>query len=249
MANPFIYSPKGRAGEYADLACNVATFCPHRCAYCYVPAMLRKDPEVFHDKEQCRPRKDFLFNIQKEALSHSGKNVFLCFTCDPCHPKLIATTKAAIFDLNRAGCGVTLLTKAAAAMDILNMMSHYPHNVFGMTLTLTDEQDRQEWEPGAATFEQRAAILREAKELSLMTWASLEPVIDPEQTLEIIERTHTYVDHYKVGMINHIGKLPHHLKAKVCAVNWVSFREQAIQLLQDLGCDFYIKQSLWDVDQ
>jgi hypothetical protein len=31
----------------------------------------------------------------------------------------------------------------------------------------------------------------------------LEPVIDPKETLKIIEETHEYVDHYKVGMWNY----------------------------------------------
>lgn len=35
-----IYAPRGQAGEYAKLATNPYRGCGHKCAYCYVPAVL-----------------------------------------------------------------------------------------------------------------------------------------------------------------------------------------------------------------
>ncbi len=43
-----IYEPKGAAKEYGDYALNIYTGCPHRCPYCYVPGVLRRDRETFH---------------------------------------------------------------------------------------------------------------------------------------------------------------------------------------------------------
>jgi len=38
-----IYRPRGRALEYALLACNLyGGVCPHRCSYCYVAGAMRK---------------------------------------------------------------------------------------------------------------------------------------------------------------------------------------------------------------
>lgn len=51
-----IYAPRGQAGEYAKLATNPYRGCGHKCAYCYVPAVLhisravdghRRDPADF----------------------------------------------------------------------------------------------------------------------------------------------------------------------------------------------------------
>ncbi|MGE5604285.1 MAG: hypothetical protein ACM3YE_01175 [Bacteroidota bacterium] len=59
-------------------------------------------------------------------------------------------------------------------------------------------------------------------------WASLEPVIDPEESLEIIRQTHEYVDLYKVGKLNYnqIEK----------TIDWREFAENAIMLLRKLNC-------------
>ena len=34
-----IYEPKGKALEYAPLACNLYKGCPHGCRYCYGPTL------------------------------------------------------------------------------------------------------------------------------------------------------------------------------------------------------------------
>jgi DNA repair photolyase len=43
----YIYAPKGQAGEYARLAANPYRGCGHKCAYCYVPQVLRMDLQQF----------------------------------------------------------------------------------------------------------------------------------------------------------------------------------------------------------
>ena len=43
-----IYAPRGQAGEYAPLAANMYRGCPHACAYCYCPAVLRMTREEFN---------------------------------------------------------------------------------------------------------------------------------------------------------------------------------------------------------
>ena len=43
----FVYAPKGQAGEYAPLATNPYRGCGHKCAYCYVPNVLRMDRKEF----------------------------------------------------------------------------------------------------------------------------------------------------------------------------------------------------------
>lgn len=50
-----IYEPKGKAKEYGDLAINIYTICPHRCYYCFGPAVPHRDKEVFHSHVEPRP--------------------------------------------------------------------------------------------------------------------------------------------------------------------------------------------------
>ncbi len=69
---------------------------------------------------------------------------------------------------------------------------------------------------------------KKLKKMGIQTWASLEPVIDPEQSLEIILQTHEFVDLFKVG-----GKLNYHPRAR--EVNWEKFANSAVDLLKTLG--------------
>ena len=80
-----------------------------------------------------------------------------------------------------------------------------------------------------------SAMLEKAKAW-IFTWASLEPVIDPEQSLEIIRRTHHFVDLFKVGTLNH------HPRAR--EIDWRKFGRQAVELLEQLDCSYYIKDDL-----
>jgi DNA repair photolyase len=40
----------------------------------------------------------------------------------------------------------------------------------------------------------RIAAIKAAHEMGIRTWVSLEPVIDPDQALELIEQIHPFVD-------------------------------------------------------
>ena len=93
-----------------------------------------------------------------------------------------------------------------------------------------------ELEPGAASPSDRAKALRLAHSLGIRTWVSLEPVIDPDEALAIIQLTYTYVDKFKVGKMNYnaAGKL----------VDWATFGRKAEKLLQRLNQDYYIKHDL-----
>jgi hypothetical protein len=43
-------------------------------------------------------------------------------------------------------------------------------------------------------------------EHGIRTWVSLEPMIDPDQSLFLICATAPYVDEYRLGALNHTGK-------------------------------------------
>jgi hypothetical protein len=64
----------------------------------------------------------------------------------------------------------------------------------------------------------------------------LEPVIDPAQTLRIIDLTHEYVEHYAVGKLNY------HPLAKT--IDWAQFLKDVLAKLKQYGNSYYIKDSL-----
>ena len=120
---------------------------------------------------------------------------------------------------------------ATRDFDILTV-----NDTYGATLTLLDAADSKHWEPRAALPEQRLQALRIAHDHGIRTVASLEPVIDPEQTLEMIEWAHEFTDLYKVGKLNYH---PH-----AATIDWHDFGHKAVELLDSLGAKYYIKNDL-----
>jgi DNA repair photolyase len=226
-----IYKPQGRAAEYAPLAVNLYNGCGHGCTYCWAPKVLRMEPAKFFASPQ--PKADLLKQLKLDAkrLRDSPKPVLLCFTCDPYQPceEQHRLTRSALEVLLEYGLTVSILSKgglrATRDLDLL-AASGQPH-AFGASLTALSPELSAQWEPLAAPPAERLASLRQAFELGLSTWASLEPVLDPEQTLALIEASHSFVRHFK------LGKLNYHPKAK--EIDWRSYRRRVKGLLLDLG--------------
>lgn len=232
-----IYEPTGRAREYAPLAANLYSGCSHGCVYCFGPLSTRTDRFKFHAAPH--PRKNVLAELRKDALARAGQAtpVLLSFTTDH-YQQLEADcglTREAIQILHQAGIPVQILTKggmrAAKDFDLLTQ-----EDAFATTMTLLDPSQSLEWEPEAALPEDRIEAIRQTHALGIPTWVSLEPVIDPTQTLEIIRRTHDFVDLYKVGVLNY------HPRAK--EINWAQFGRDAIALLEEYGKEYIIKDDL-----
>jgi len=199
-----IYEPKGKAREYCERAVNLYRGCGHRCTYCYAPSVLHMTREDF---AEVRPRPGILEALAKEAPKHEGREVLLCFTCDPCGPGTDDTTVEAIRILQKAGCQVNLLTKAGERSLPAIGVLRPGVDKYGATLTLTNRDDSYAWEPGAPLFGERVAAIMEAKVRGVETWASLEPVIDPEQSLTLIRLTSGVVDTLKIGKWNYSTRM------------------------------------------
>lgn len=232
-----IYEPAGKAKEYAPWAANLYRGCAHGCAYCYAPNALFTDREEFHAKPKAR--KDILAAFEKDCRKLSGRinNILLSFSTDPYQPieSELGLTRQAIEIAHRHGIGVQILTKgglrAVRDFDLLG-----DADAFACTLTFLNDAPSLEWEPQAARPEERIASLKQAHEKGIFTWVSLEPVIEPETTLEIIRQTAGFVDQYKVGMLNY-----HPLTKEI---DWLGFGKQAMELLRSLEKAFYIKEDL-----
>lgn len=232
---PIIYQPAGKAREYCDLAANLYAGCSHGCSYCYAPAALRRKAEAF---VQAAPRKDVIRQIEKEAPAYAGQEVHLCFTCDPYQP--IETehrlTRQTLDIFTRHQVRARILTKGGARC--LEDLDRLKANgaIVGATLTFANDADSLTLEPGAALPLDRISTLERLHEAGIETWASLEPVIDPEQSLKIIRYTHPFVDTFKVGKWNH--------DARAAKIDWAAFARQAVDLLEQLGAHYYIKDDL-----
>jgi len=233
-----IYKPKGPAGEYVDYAVNLYNGCHHGCRYCYAPGILHRTREDF--QAIVSPKKDILKQIEKEAPSErrNGEAIFLSFTHDPYQPieKDLQITRGAIEILKKAGNRLRILTKggklACRDFDLLDT-----NDFFGVTITDPSSIGYLEWEFYAASPEERIESLKEAYERGIQTWISLEPVLNPDHAYEVISMTHSFVDEYKVGKLNHHREIER-------GIDWQLFGEKVLSMLEGYGNRYYIKSDL-----
>jgi DNA repair photolyase len=231
-----IYEPRGRAREYAALACNIYRGCDHRCVYCYAPSATFTERQKFSNPI---PRQDFLARLHKELANHPGhsQRVLLCFTCDPYQHIDVShkLTRLTIQQLHKGGYTIQVLTKGGSrALRDLDLFK--PADAFATTLTCLDDIESLKWEPNAALPQNRIETIRAFHNAGISTWVSLEPVLNPKTSLEIIRQTYSFVNLFK------IGKLNYHPMAK--SIDWRAFALSAIELLESLNQPYYIKRDL-----
>lgn len=237
-----LYEPKGAAREYAALAFNMYKGCEHGCVYCYAPSATFTKRDAFYD--DVHPRKQIINILEKDIkrLERKGikkEPVLLSFTCDPYQSleEEHMLTKQAIQILNENGFPVRILTKGGVlAQRDLALLSKNGKNEFGVSLTLLRKDECLEWEPFAASPKQRIDNLEAAKNHGLFTWVSLEPIIDIEQTLEIIDITNGFVDFYGVGKLNY------HKHQKT--IDWITARRRIKNRLLLYGNKHMFHESL-----
>jgi len=233
-----IYRPKGRAGEYAPLSLNLYRGCGHACAYCYVPLVTEQKRSEFN--KGATVRSNILNMIERDAKKYHAlgikEQVMLSFTSDPYSPEHHIETREALKILAKYGMGFCTLTKGGTrALRDLDLFRK-DRDAFATTMTSLDESFQKKWEPGAASPDDRIAALKEFHNAGIFTWVSLEPTLNAESSLAIVDATHEFVDLYKVGKVNHV-KINH-------GIDWEDYTHKMIDKLNALGKAHYIKQDL-----
>lgn len=234
-----IYETRGKAREYRELAANLYSGCDHGCVYCYAPNVIQRNRVEFHTDVHIRA--DILKGLDKDARGYAAarekRQVLFCFTTDPYYTGEDAhkTTRAALQIMRTHDLHFCTLTKGGTrALRDIDLFT--PDDAFASTLTSLHDAVSIEWEPNAALPDDRLAALYAFHRKGIPTWVSLEPVIDPKMTMEIIRASHTYVDEFKVGVLNY------HPRAK--EIDWKRFGFEVVELLESLGKRYYIKLDL-----
>ena len=220
-----IYIPSGKAKEYGDYALNIYTGCPHRCFYCFAPNVLHRDRQQFH--KVVEPRKDIVEEtrrqIEREGIA--GKLIHLCFTCDPYpHGYDTTVTREIISLLKSTGNNVQILTKGDGSRDF-DLLG--PEDWYGITLDGIGNGRNPQWKA-------RVDALAEAHSLGTKTWVSFEPVTDDREFFVNLHLVAPIVDKVKIGKLNYHKS----------DIDWADFGRRAETLCQQLGLDYYIKESL-----
>ena len=241
-----IYQPKGKAGEYAEWACNLYVGCSNNCSYCYCKrgvlghamgapeATLKKCFQDEKDAEDVftRELEKFLPELKKSSL-------FFTFSSDPMIPATIDLNLACIYKAVALGVKCQILTKDADFIYnpkmkemLVDPTGYYrEHVAFGFTLT-----GRDDLEPGASPNAKRADTMARLKLMGFRTFASLEPVIDPASTLSIFCQVDDCCDLFKVGLMSGVSK-DHYKIAEV---------RRMAETIAESGMPVYFKKSITD---
>lgn len=252
-----IYEPKGKAREYAALALNLYTGCSHKCVYCYnrqkdiykIEDIFGKDyedgmtpievaskilQEVMHDA-------DLLAEIYKTEDGNNCPEILLSFMGDVYQPteRSLGLTRKVIQVLISRNLPFTILTKAGMdATRDFDILADYEKFRFGTSLVFWKDSDLTSWEFGSSRLISRISAIDEAYNLEIPTWVSMEPVIDPQQALDLVDMLYPIVDSWKVGKINYHEKLEKE-------VDWIKFRDDIKRKFETYGItDYYLKDSL-----
>jgi DNA repair photolyase len=223
MSNSIIYEPKGRAREYAPLACNLAVGCKHGCLYCYGPGATHRTREVW---DQPVPAKDYLGRFRKDAerLEGDEREILFSFSTDPCQDEAAVARLAEVLDVAEVHrLRVEVLTKNPAnAVPLFPILERNGWGL-GTTVCFVSEALREEWEPNAPPIASRLSWLGAAKAAGIRTWASVEPVVDPEEALRAIDVLKSVATKIKVGKWNH--------DARASRIDWPGFVDKAAAAL------------------
>lgn len=221
-----IYKPNGKAAEYSPFACNLYNGCSHECSYCYNNHSLMSKTlggNTVRLKKQLVD-KDTAYEIFCKELARyrseiisSGSQLHFSFVSDPCLSETIELNWKCIDYAISQGVPVQVLTKRADWLNhpaVQNALCHKDLIKVGFSLTGCDTL-----EPGASPNAERISAMQILHDAEICTWASIEPIIDPQRSLDMIAQTINSCDYYKVGILS--GKKnysPQQIRDFVCAV-------------------------------
>lgn len=234
-----IYNPSGKAGEYSYWACNFYVGCSNGCTYCYLKkgrgaAILGGDVPTLKKcfKDENHALEVFQKELKQNLPELQTHGLFFSFTTDPMLPRTIDLTMDAVMLCVAHDIPVKILTKTA--FDIGWFRAHFEpvHNdvkgriAVGFTLSGHDELELY-----ASTNAERIKAMKILHNAGFKTFASIEPIIDLNASMEMIQKTIGFCDLYKVGLES--GKKPN-------AFMLLNF----VNVLAVLDAKFYLKESI-----
>lgn len=216
-----IYQPVGKAAEYSEWACNFYVGCSGGCTYCYLKkgrgsAILGgTEPKLKACFLSSKEYAIFCFESELNKNLHELQEhgLFFSFTTDPMLLQTIDLTLDAMFIAIKNDIPVKVLTKNGNFVNYKGFSQYFPLSrpdfrsklryivhtkslvSFGFTLTGHDEL-----EPGTSTNLERIDAMRKLHDYGFKTFASIEPVLNYADSLEMIERSDPYCDLFKIGL-------------------------------------------------
>jgi len=153
------------------LTFNPYTGCDHACVYCYASSYIPK----FFD---CRPKKDLIQNLQREAAKLKGEIVSIANSSDP-YPRMEAEqclTRICLAILIQHDCRIQIITKSTLVTRDTDLLSKVPCTV-ALTITTEDDNTAKLIEPYAPPSTERLKTVEALISKGVPVSVRIDPII------------------------------------------------------------------------
>lgn len=169
------------------LTFNPYTGCDHTCVYCYASNYVR-------GFSLCRPKKDLIPRLRREAARLKGQILSLSNSSDP-YPRLEAKTRLmrnCLEILSQNNCKVQIITKSNLVIRDVDILRKVP-SVVSLTITTDDDETARLIEPNAPPSSERLKTLKTLIENGIPTSVRIDPIIpfvndNPEKLIKSVAR-------------------------------------------------------------
>ena len=153
------------------LTLNPYTGCPHQCLYCYVSSYV---PHFFN----CRPKKNLIQRLRKEAPKLKGELVSLANSSDP-YPQMEEKhklTRECLHVLSTQHCKLQIVTKSPLVTRDIDILQK-TKSMVSISITTNDDQLAKRLEPRAPPPSKRLAAVEKLLQKNLPTSVRIDPII------------------------------------------------------------------------
>lgn len=190
--------------EWAEHSANCVLGCEHNCRYCYARANAVRFGRATHESWR-RP----LVNASEMGRAWKRRAGTIMFpTAHDITPDTMGHCLEYLRNILRAGNRVLIVTKPhVECVEVLcrELLLWQREVLWRMTIGAMDSRILRYWEPGAPDFPHRLQALILARMEGYQTSVSIEPMLDPEHVLALVDKLRSWVsESLWLGKMNHI---------------------------------------------
>jgi len=153
------------------LTFNPYTGCDHQCTYCYASSYIP-------DFKDCRPKKDLLVALKREAAKLKGETISIANSSDP-YPRVEVSaglTRRCLEILSESNCKIQIITKSNLVTRDDDLLSKTPATV-ALTITTDDDSLARQIEPFAPSSSERMRAVQDLIRAGIPVSVRLDPII------------------------------------------------------------------------
>lgn len=153
------------------LTFNPYTGCDHQCIYCYASSYIPSFNE-------CRPKKDLLVQLKREAARLNGETISIANSSDPYPRAEISTglTRRCLEILSESNCKIQIITKSNIVTRDDDLLCKIPSTV-ALTITTEDDNTAKLIEPWAPPPSQRLRAAQDLIKAGIPVSVRIDPII------------------------------------------------------------------------